>query len=63
MPKLTLSSLSSGVPAWRSASWTPYGGATIRNQKERDEAKRLKLGTEASHHETAPTKRDLTEDV
>ncbi|BGO96118.1 hypothetical protein NBRC10512_002950 [Rhodotorula toruloides] len=52
-----------GVPAWRSASWTPYGGATTRNQKERDEAKRLKLGTEASHHENVPTKRNLAEDV
>ncbi|BGP35843.1 hypothetical protein JCM10296v2_007695 [Rhodotorula toruloides] len=52
-----------GVPAWRSASWTPYGGATARNQKERDEAKRLKLGTEASHHENVPTKRNLAEDV
>ncbi|BGP03956.1 putative Galactose transporter (putative) [Rhodotorula toruloides] len=52
-----------GVPAWRSASWTPYGGATARNQKDRDEAKRLKLGTEASHHENVPTKRNLAEDV
>ncbi|GAA5997458.1 sugar porter family MFS transporter [Rhodotorula paludigena] len=52
-----------GVPAWRSSSWTPYGGATERNRKERDEAKRLKLGTEASHLEnSAAAKRDLSDD-
>ncbi|GAA5876436.1 hypothetical protein JCM8547_002125 [Rhodosporidiobolus lusitaniae] len=51
-----------GVPAWRSASWEPYGGATKRNAIT-DEAKALKLGTSASHHENAPTKRDLSDDA
>ncbi|GAA5953938.1 hypothetical protein JCM8115_003263 [Rhodotorula mucilaginosa] len=51
-----------GVPAWRSSSWTPYGGATARNREERmDEAKRLKLGNETTHHETV-AKRNLADD-
>jgi SP family sugar:H+ symporter-like MFS transporter len=36
------------------------GGATKRNAV--DEAKALKLGTSASHHENAPAKRDLSDD-
>ena len=52
----------SGVPAWRSSSWTPYGGATARNREDRmDEAKRLKLGNETTHHETV-TSRNLADD-
>ncbi|GAA6033447.1 hypothetical protein JCM8097_001399 [Rhodosporidiobolus ruineniae] len=49
-----------GVPAWRSASWEPYGGATQRNAPS-DEAKRLKLAASASHHENVP-RRDLSDD-
>lgn len=53
----------SGVPAWRSSSWTPYGGATRRNRADRtDEAKRLKLGTEESRLETVPAKRNLDDE-
>ncbi|BGP20734.1 hypothetical protein JCM10213_001022 [Rhodosporidiobolus nylandii] len=50
-----------GVPAWRSANWTPYGGATPRNAPT-DESKRLKLATAASHLENAPAKRNLSDD-
>ena len=53
----------SGVPAWRSSSWTPYGGATKRNREDRtDEAKRLKLGTEESRLENVPAKRNLDDE-
>ncbi|GAA5839983.1 hypothetical protein JCM9279_005231 [Rhodotorula babjevae] len=52
-----------GVPAWRSSSWTPYGGATKRNREDRtDEAKRLKLGTEESRLENVPAKRNLDDE-
>ncbi|GAA5970832.1 hypothetical protein JCM11641_004470 [Rhodosporidiobolus odoratus] len=51
----------SGVPAWRSASWEPYGGVTARNAPT-DEAKRLKLASSALHHEVAPAKRNLNDD-
>ncbi|BGP57254.1 hypothetical protein JCM8202_002831 [Rhodotorula sphaerocarpa] len=48
-----------GVPAWRSSSWTPYGGDTERNRHE--DAKRLKLGHETHHHESV-AKRNLADD-
>ncbi|BGP43927.1 hypothetical protein JCM10450v2_008137 [Rhodotorula kratochvilovae] len=51
----------SGVPAWRSSHWVPFGGATRRNA-ETEEAKRLKLQTEASHLENVPAKRNLADD-
>ncbi|GAA5884310.1 hypothetical protein JCM6882_002222 [Rhodosporidiobolus microsporus] len=51
-----------GVPAWRSAQWKPYGGATSRNAPSAED-KRLKLASAASHHETVPARRDLSDDV
>ncbi|GAA6017375.1 hypothetical protein JCM10207_005613 [Rhodosporidiobolus poonsookiae] len=51
-----------GVPAWKSASWKPYGGATKRNAPT-EEAKRLKLASASSHVENAPARRDLSDDV
>lgn len=46
----------SGVPAWRSTSWVPFGGATARNA---DMNKALKLQSTADHVENAPPKRML----
>ncbi|GAA5840231.1 hypothetical protein JCM11251_005953 [Rhodosporidiobolus azoricus] len=51
-----------GVPAWRSANWKPYGGATSRNAPSAED-KRLKLASAASHHETVPARRDLSDDA
>ncbi|GAA5840213.1 hypothetical protein JCM11251_005948 [Rhodosporidiobolus azoricus] len=51
-----------GVPAWRSANWKPYGGATSRNAPSAED-KRLKLASAASHHETVPAIRDLSDDA
>ncbi|GAA5941389.1 hypothetical protein JCM1841_002950 [Sporobolomyces salmonicolor] len=47
------------VPAWRSANWVPYGGATQRNA---DESQRLKLGAQSSHLEKVSPRRDLSDD-
>ncbi|GAA5841700.1 hypothetical protein JCM5353_000944 [Sporobolomyces roseus] len=45
------------VPAWRSASWTPYG-----SKNQTDEAQRLKLGAQSSHVEKV-NRRDLADEA
>ncbi|GAA6060866.1 hypothetical protein JCM10212_006246 [Sporobolomyces blumeae] len=45
------------VPAWRSASWTPYG-----SKDQGDNAQRLKLGAQSSHLEKV-NRRDLSDEA
>ncbi|GAA5830583.1 hypothetical protein JCM3766R1_002770 [Sporobolomyces carnicolor] len=45
------------VPAWRSASWTPYG-----SKEQGDDAQKLKLGAQSSHVEKVQ-RRDLADEA
>lgn len=45
------------VPAWRSASWTPYG-----SKEQGDDAQKLKLGAQSSHLEKVQ-RRDLADEA